>query len=153
MNDFLSKAERSSLMSRVRNSGTQAERSVRRALWNSGFRYRLNVRGLPGTPDLVLPRYNTVVFVQGCFWHAHCCPKGRRRPTSNADFWNRKLDGNVARDERNQTELKEMGWTVFVVWECSLKVGAASILERLAEQRAAIAVDAPRNPAASQSRR
>ena len=119
MADFLTKENRSALMSRVRNRGTSAEMYVRQAVWTSGFRYRLNVRRLPGTPDLVLRRYNIAVLVQGCFWHGHDCRKGQRRPSTNTEFWNRKLDGNLARDAANQAQLRELGWNVIVIWECS----------------------------------
>ena len=131
MADFLTQENRSELMSRVRSKGTAAELYVRRAVWQVGFRYRLNVRKLPGSPDLVLPRYRTAVLVQGCFWHGHDCRKGRRRPTSNAGFWNRKLDGNLARDAANQARLHEMGWTVFVIWECLLVEGTDALLSHL----------------------
>ena len=135
MTDFLTKEERSALMSRVRNRGTTAELHVRRTVWKAGFRYRLNVRKLPGTPDLVFPRYRTAVFVQGCFWHGHDCPKGQRRPATNRDFWNRKLDGNLIRDTANQAKLSEMGWTVFVIWGCSLEEGSACLLSHLCRLR------------------
>ena len=121
MTDSLTKAKRSALMSRVRNKDTSIERYVRRAVWHAGFRYRLNVRGLPGAPDIALRRYRAAVFVQGCFWHGHSCRKGRRRPSANRDYWARKLDGNIARDARNHTELRRLGWRVFVVWECRLR--------------------------------
>ena len=135
MADFLTPEGRSALMSRVRNRGTAAELYVRRAVWSAGFRYRLNVRKLPGTPDMVLPRYRTVVFVQGCFWHGHDCPKGRRRPATNQDFWNSKLDGNLARDAANQAKLRELGWAVFVIWECTLDQGTGKLLAALKSQR------------------
>ena len=131
MGDFLTKESRSALMSRVRNRGTAAELYVRQVVWNAGFRYRLNVRKLPGSPDLVLSGYRTVVLVQGCFWHGHSCRKGQRRPASNREFWDRKLDGNVDRDTKNQTKLRELGWTVFLVWECLLKEGTDALLTHL----------------------
>lgn len=131
MSDFLTKERRSALMSRVRNRGTAAELYVRHAVWKAGFRYRLNIRKLPGAPDLVLRRYNTVVLVQGCFWHGHDCRKGQRRPAVNQDFWNRKLDGNLARDAANSAELRELGWTVFTVWECRLREDTDALLTHL----------------------
>lgn len=137
MGDFLTKKARSSLMSRVKNRDTSAERHVRKAVWAAGFRFRLNVRGLPGTPDLVLRRYRTVVLVQGCFWHSHDCRKGQRRPTSNQEFWNRKLDGNVARDVTNQARLRELGWYVFLIWECQLHQGTEALLAHLRKLRTA----------------
>ena len=135
MADFLTQEDRSQLMSRVRSRGTAAELYVRRAVWQVGFRYRLNVRKLPGSPDLVLPRYHTAVLVQGCFWHGHDCRKGRRRPASNTEFWNRKLDGNLARDADNQARLHEMGWTVIVIWECLLVEGTDELLSHLRRLR------------------
>ena len=135
MSDFLTKERRSALMSRVRNRGTAAERYVRGVVWSAGFRYRLNVRKLPGTPDLVLRRYRTAVLVQGCFWHGHSCRKGQRRPATNQEFWNRKLDGNIARDAANQTKLQAMGWTVFVVWECRLSEDTSDLLDYLQQLR------------------
>ena len=135
MADFLTKERRSALMSRVRNRSTAAEVRVRRAIWMAGFRYRLNVRKLPGSPDLALRRYQTAVMVQGCFWHGHDCRKGRRRPTTNKDFWDRKLDGNIARDAANIGELKALGWTVFLVWECCLTEGTDALLSYLRQRR------------------
>ena len=123
-------------MSRVRNRGTAAELYVRKAVWGAGFRYRLNVRKLPGAPDLVLKRYHTVVLVQGCFWHGHNCRKGRR-PASNREFWDRKLDGNIARDAANQTKLQDMGWTVFLIWECLLEENTECLLAYLSRSRTA----------------
>ena len=137
MTDFLSKERRSALMSRVRNRGTAAERQVRQAVWRAGFRYRLNVRKLPGIPDLALPRYRTAVLVQGCFWHGHDCRKGQRRPASNQDFWNRKLDGNIARDAANRAKLQALGWTVFIVWECRIQEDTAALLQYLNDRRQA----------------
>ena len=135
MPDFLTKESRSDLMSRVRNRGTGAERFVRQAVWAAGFRYRLNVRKLPGAPDLVLRRYQTAVLVQGCFWHGHDCRKGQRRPATNVEFWNRKLDGNLARDADNQAKLRALGWTVLIVWECRLREDTDALLTHLRTAR------------------
>ena len=135
MSDFLTKEDRSALMSRVRNRGTAAERYVRRAVWADGFRYRLNVGKLPGAPDLVLRRYQTAVLVQGCFWHGHDCRKGQRRPATNREFWERKLDGNIARDAANHAELRSLGWKVVVIWECRLRDDTATLLEYLRQMR------------------
>ena len=131
MIDFLSQEERSALMSRIRAKDTAPERYVRKAVWGAGFRYRLHVRSLPGTPDLVLRRYRTVTLVQGCFWHGHDCPKGRRRPKTNTEFWRRKIVGNVSRDMTNQAKLKEMGWTVILVWECNLHEDTHTLVAHL----------------------
>ena len=123
-------------MARVKNRGTAAELRVRSVLWESGFRYRLNVRRLPGIPDIVLPKYRTVALVQGCFWHGHTCRKGQKRPATNSEFWNHKLDGNLARDAANQAKLAELGWRVFVIWECELDSGTKALLVYLIKTRA-----------------
>ena len=128
MADTLSKDERSSLMARVKGRNTTPEKYVRRVLWNAGFRFRLNVRKLPGKPDIVLTKYRTVVLVQGCFWHSHDCRRGRNRPSTNVEYWSRKLDGNAVRDKNNQDKLAELGWLVFTIWECELQEGAEQLL-------------------------
>ena len=140
MTDFLSKDARSTLMSGVRTRGTAAEEYVRKVVWTGGFRYRLNVRRLPGAPDLVLRKYCIVVLVQGCFWHGHDCSKGRR-PATNTEFWNRKLDGNIARDTANEERLRALGWTVFIVWECRLKDDTESLLAHLQSLRKSTRTD------------
>lgn len=93
---------------------------MRKYLFSKGFRYRKNDRRLPGKPDIVLPRYNTVIFVNGCFWHKHDCSRFVW-PTSNIDYWVPKINGNVERDAQNHRVLQEQGWNVIVVWECELK--------------------------------
>ena len=135
MVDTLSKDRRSALMSRVRSRNTTPEKNVRRTLWTAGFRYRLNVRKLPGSPDIVLTKYRTIVLVQGCFWHSHSCRRGRNRPVTNTEYWNRKLDGNASRDASNQAKLAELGWSVFVIWECELKQGTEQLLAHLRHLR------------------
>ena len=107
-------------MARVRSVDTAPEMLVRRLVHRMGYRYRLHRRDLPGTPDLVFPRRRCVIFVHGCFWHQHACPRGTR-PTSNHDFWNRKLDSNVRRDRYNTAALRRNGWHVLTVWECETK--------------------------------
>ena len=136
MADFPDKKRRSSLMAGVRTRGTTPELYVRRIVWSEGFRYRLNVETLPGRPDLVFSRLRTAVFVQGCFWHGHTCPKGLKRPKTNTEFWNRKLDGNASRDAANLRKLAELGWETFVIWECQLKSGTESLLAHLKARRA-----------------
>ena len=110
---------RSRLMSGVRQKNTRPEMLLRSALHRAGLRYRLHAKGLPGTPDLVFPRFGAVVFVHGCYWHSHGCYKSTV-PKSNRDFWEKKFRANRARDERKCNELLEHGWRVLVVWECSL---------------------------------
>ena len=119
MVDTLSPAERSERMSRIRGRDTKPEIWVRRALHAHGYRFRLHRRDLPGRPDIVLPKYGTVVFVQGCFWHAHTCQKGRIPGTRSA-FWEAKFEGNKKRDARNARALRAAGWRVLTIWECEL---------------------------------
>ncbi|HEV2818258.1 MAG TPA: very short patch repair endonuclease [Allosphingosinicella sp.] len=128
--DKISVEDRSRLMARVSGKNTQPELRVRKALHAAGFRYRLHRRDLPGTPDLILPKFRTAVQVHGCFWHGHDCPKGRR-PQSNVEFWNAKLDRNAARDEANRQALVGRGWHVLTVWECSVDQGIEHILTHL----------------------
>jgi DNA mismatch endonuclease (patch repair protein) len=107
-------------MSRIRGKDTAPERIVRSLLHRSGFRFSLRRMDLPGKPDIVLPRFHTIVFVHGCFWHRHeGCPNAVL-PKTRADFWLEKLSGNVDRDQRIEDKLKKMGWRVLVVWECEL---------------------------------
>ncbi len=112
---------RSYNMSRIRGKKTKPEEIVARYLFSQGFRYRRNVKSLPGTPDIVLKKYKTVVFVNGCFWHMHEGCKYFVMPQSNVDFWKEKLTVNRNRDEKQQSALKELGWKVIVVWECQLR--------------------------------
>lgn len=108
-------------MRAVRSKDTKPEHVVRRMAHSLGYRFRLHRQGLPGRPDLVFPSRKAAVFVHGCFWHGHICTKGQRRPTTNTAFWNAKLDGNIARDARDEAALREAGWRVMVVWECETK--------------------------------
>ena len=111
-------------MAKVKSKHTAPELVVRQYLHAAGFRYRLHDKTLPGKPDVVLPKYRAVVFVQGCFWHGHgagCLRQSRQAPKDNADFWQAKFAYNQERDQRNQAELRAAGWRVFVVWECELR--------------------------------
>jgi DNA mismatch endonuclease, patch repair protein len=119
--DTLSPAERSVRMSLVRSKDTKPEIVVRRLAHAQGYRFRLHVRDLPGCPDLVFPKYWTVIFVHGCFWHQHRCSLGNRMPKSRLRFWRPKLEGNANRDRRNVAKLRAMGWRVLIVWECQTK--------------------------------
>jgi len=107
-------------MSKVRSKNTKPEEIVRKYLFSQGFRYRKNDKNLPGTPDIVLPKYKTAIFVNGCFWHGHNCPKGKL-PETNKEKWRKKIDENKKRDEKNYKLLKENGWKVIIVWECEIK--------------------------------
>ena len=114
--------QRSYNMSHIRSVNTKPEEKVRKYLFSQGFRYRKNVRKLPGCPDIVLPKYKTVIFVHGCFWHMHDC--GRFRwPQSNSSYWEQKIKNNVERDRANKETLENYGWNVLVIWECELKNG------------------------------
>lgn len=117
--DNKSKTERSANMRAIRSTDTKPEIIVRRLLFADGFRFRLHVKTLPGKPDIVLPKWKTVVFVNGCFWHVHQgCPRSVR-PSSNADYWNLKLSRNQKRDREEHEALISAGWRVLVVWECA----------------------------------
>ena len=126
--DNHTKEQRSYNMSRIRSKNNAPEEKVRKFLFSKGFRYRKNDKKLPGCPDIVLPKYKTVIFVNGCFWHKHNC-KRFVWPASNEEYWKKKILRNVERDEANVIALKELGWKVLVVWECELK--KAIIDERL----------------------
>ncbi len=108
-------------MSRISGKDTKPEELVRKYLFSKGFRYRKNVRTLPGSPDLVLPKYHTVIFVNGCFWHGHKNCKYFVWPKSNTEFWRKKIEANMERDKGKKSQLEDMGWTVLTVWECELR--------------------------------
>ena len=133
--DVHDKVTRSYNMSRIRGVNTKPEETVRKYLFANGFRYRKNDRRFPGTPDIVLPRYKTVIFVNGCFWHKHEGCKDFVWPKNNAEFWKDKLGKNTERDQRNYALLEQQGWRVLIVWECELKPGVrASRLEKLVSE-------------------
>ncbi|WP_372781447.1 very short patch repair endonuclease [Phenylobacterium sp.] len=119
--DTYSPADRSALMSRIRSSDTKAEVRLRKVLHRRGFRYRKNVRGLPGTPDIVLPMHRYVIQVRGCFWHAHANCRRAHTPASNTAYWTPKLARNVERDRASDQALVEAGWRLRVVWECEIQ--------------------------------
>ncbi len=119
--DVHSRETRSYNMSQIKNKNTKPEEIVRKYLFGRGMRYRKNDKRLPGHPDIVLPKYKTVVFVNGCFWHIHENCRYFKWPENNAEFWKNKLEGNKKRDMENIQRLSESGWKVIVVWECELK--------------------------------
>ena len=108
-------------MRAVKGRDTVPEMTVRRLTHGMGYRYRLHRKNLPGKPDLVFPTRRKVIFVHGCFWHQHHCPRGTRSPKSSRDYWIPKLKRNKQRDAENQSRLREMGWDVLVIWECEMK--------------------------------
>lgn len=118
--DKLTPEQRSRTMRRIRSRDTKPEMLVRRFLYAQGFRYRVNVRTLPGKPDIALRKYGVAIFVHGCFWHGHECQHGRM-PQTNTDFWRRKIERNMSRDAEVRERLRALGWRTMVVWECQLK--------------------------------
>jgi len=116
--DTLSKEKRSWNMSRIKGKDTKPELIVRSLLHSMGYRYRLHQKNLPGKPDIVLKKYNAVIFVHGCFWHRHKGCKFAYEPKSRQEFWQRKFLENKARDKKNQSTLGKLGWKVLAIWEC-----------------------------------
>ena len=113
--------KRSSIMRAVRSKDTSPELVIRKWLHASGYRYRLHRKDLPGKPDIVFLGRRKIIFVHGCFWHGHDCPRGDRQPKTNSAYWKRKIEGNVARDQTQIQTLGADGWTVLVIWECETK--------------------------------
>lgn len=134
MADTKSKEERHKNMAAIRSKNTKPELIVRKYLFSQGFRYRINDKSLAGKPDIVLKKYNTVVFVNGCFWHLHKDCKYFVFPKDNADYWKNKILGNVERDKRNYNTLKAAGWKVIIIWECQLKHSKEETLTELVKE-------------------
>lgn len=135
MADIVDPSTRSRMMGRIRGRDTKIEVRIRKALHARGLRYRTDVRGLPGRPDIVFARWRAAVFIHGCFWHAHDCEL-YRLPATRPEFWQNKLGGNAARDARNRAELLNAGWRVATVWECAIRgkgdQAVAEVADRLA---------------------
>ncbi|MDE5573041.1 MAG: very short patch repair endonuclease [Muribaculaceae bacterium] len=121
MSDVLTKEQRHRCMSNVKSKNTKPEIMVRKFLFSNGYRYRVNRKDLPGKPDIVLPKYKTVVFINGCFWHGHPKCKYATIPATNRDFWLAKINGNVERDKLTREKLSQLGWKVIDIWQCQLK--------------------------------
>lgn len=119
--DVHDKKTRSYNMSQIKGKNTKPEELVRKYLFSHGFRYRKNDKRLPGTPDIVLPKYKTVIFVNGCFWHGHEGCKYFVYPQNNAEFWKNKIKTNIERDQKKESQLTELGWRIITIWECQLK--------------------------------
>jgi len=132
MTDILTRKQRSKLMSKVRSRDTKPEWILRCGLHRLGFRYRLRNSHLPGSPDIVFPKFHAAVFVHGCYWHRHPGCKDASTPKSNSDFWEKKFDENVARDRRTMGQLENLGWRILVVWECELTRKAVETIHRVA---------------------
>jgi DNA mismatch endonuclease (patch repair protein) len=120
MPDVHDRATRSRNMAAIKGKDTKPELIIRKGLHARGFRYRLHDRKLPGRPDLVLPKYHAVIFINGCFWHGHDCALFKW-PGTRQDFWKEKIGANVARDQKNYAAIEEAGWRRAVIWECALK--------------------------------
>jgi DNA mismatch endonuclease, patch repair protein len=129
--DVVSQQKRSSMMSNISSKNTKPELVVRRMLHKLGYRFRLHRKDLPGRPDIVLPKYKTIILVHGCFWHGHEC-KIAAKPKSNTGYWLPKIELNRLRDERNTAALRALGWRVLVLWECDIRnqVGISDRLEQ-----------------------
>ena len=121
MADKLSPEQRSGCMSKIHSASTKPEIKVRKALFGKGYRFRVNVKTLPGTPDIVLPKYHTIIFVNGCFWHGHDGCKHYTVPETNTEFWVEKVRRNKERDAFNVQRLESLSWGVITIWECELK--------------------------------
>ena len=134
--DNMSPERRSEVMARIGGKNTKPELLVRRVLHSMGYRFRLHRKDLPGKPDIVLPKYRTVIFVHGCFWHGcEKCDRGMRKPKTNAEFWLQKIEGNCRRDSDSQKRLKDLGWRVVVLWQCET-ANIEAVRERLGRELA-----------------
>lgn len=124
MADVMTPEERSRCMAAIKGKDTKPEMIIRRYLFSRGLRFRIHVRKLPGSPDMVLRKYKTVIFIDGCFWHGHDGCRYYRLPKSNIEFWSNKIGRNKERDAHNEAELKSLGWRVLRVWECDIRTVA-----------------------------
>ena len=126
--DTVSKEQRHLNMSHIKGKNTSLELKVRKRLYHDGYRYRVNVSNLPGKPDIVLSKYNTVIFINGCFWHRHNC-KLATTPKTRAEYWNKKFERNIQNDLINHEKLRNLGWHVIVLWECEIKESFEPLIE------------------------
>lgn len=131
MADHLTPFKRSWNMAQIRGADTSIEIQVRKALFHQGFRFRKNDKRLPGKPDIVLPKYRTVIFIHGCFWHRHAGCKYATTPSSNIEYWKNKFEKNVLNDERHQKDLENLGWNVITIWECEIKHNFSELMDRV----------------------
>ena len=131
MTDVLTKEQRHNIMSHIHGKDTSIEIKLRRALFARGFRFRKNVKKMIGSPDIVLPKYKTVIFIHGCFWHRHRGCRYATTPKTRIDFWKEKFNRNIKRDRRQTKELIKEGWNVLVVWECELKYNLDDIVNEI----------------------
>ncbi len=143
MADIFSKSRRSRIMSRIGSKDTGPELIVRRLIHALGFRFRLHRKDLPGTPDIVFPKYKKVIFVHGCFWHGHPGCKRATIPATRTEFWRNKIGKTMAGDKRNAEKLRELGWAVLTIWQCEIK---KSNKEALSKKIRAFLTEAPTLP-------
>lgn len=129
--DIWSKQKRSEVMSKIRGKNTKPEMILRSKLFREGYRFRVNRKDLPGKPDIVLPKYRTVIFVHGCFWHHHKECREGRIPSTNSEFWQKKLERNIMKDQENINALSNANWKVLVVWECEIEKKLDIIIQRI----------------------
>lgn len=130
MTDVVSKKKRSEMMSGISSKNTLPERTVRKALHKAGYRYRLHYKTLPGKPDLVMPKYKLSIFIHGCFWHRHSGCKYAYQPKTRREFWEKKFQSNVVRDQKNIANLISDGWRILIIWECFIrKVDSSELVE------------------------
>lgn len=134
MADKLTPSKRSWNMSRIRGKDTKIEVKVRHYLFSQGFRYRKNVTDMPGKPDIVLPRYRTVIFIHGCYWHRHEGCRNCSTPSTNQAFWLQKFEKNVENDLKHKKQLETAGWKVLVLWECQIEKDFDSLMEKLVKE-------------------
>ena len=132
--DKISKEKRSKNMSKIKSHDTSIEIKVRKYLFSQGFRYRKNVKSLPGKPDIVLSKYKTVIFINGCFWHRHPGCKYATTPSSHQEFWQKKFTANVKNDQKNHKLLTESGWNVIVLWECEIEHDFVNLMIKLIKE-------------------
>ncbi len=130
MTDTITKEHRSWNMSRIRSKDTTIEVLVRKALFHDGFRFKKNVKDLPGKPDIVLPKYKTVIFVHGCYWHGHDC-KEFHIPKTNSQFWISKFNRNIENDKKHYAQLRDLGWNVIIIWECEIEKKFENTISRV----------------------
>jgi DNA mismatch endonuclease (patch repair protein) len=128
--DKFTSEKRSHIMAQVKGRDTKPEKLIRSIVHQLGFRFRLYRKDLPGKPDIVLPRHKKIIFVHGCFWHGHKDCSRSKRPTSNQEFWDRKIDGNIIRDRKNKKALKPLGWRAMVIWQCETR-NVPKLIKRL----------------------
>ncbi|WP_261512734.1 very short patch repair endonuclease [Chryseobacterium paludis] len=134
MPDIFSSEKRSEIMSKISGKETKPEIMVRKYLFAYGFRFRKNDKRFPGKPDIVLPKYKTIIFINGCFWHGHENCKKSKLPGTRKDFWENKINSNIIRDQQNINDLKSMGWSVIIVWQCKLGKDKEQTLSNLVDQ-------------------